>query len=139
MKNVKINIKSTQGIDGQTEKIEFFCEGTLQKTDDGFLIEYDDENISEGQKVSTVLHLKSDKSAVLERTGAMNSKLVIKEGERNDCFYSVPGANLVIGIYGERVAYTLSENGGMVCLIYTIDQNRQQISKNKVNIIIKEV
>lgn len=139
MKKVKINILGTQGLDDQTETIEFFSFGTLRKTDNGFVVCYKEEAVSGMEKTRTTLTVENDKTATISRTGGTSSKLVIKEGVRNNCFYSAPVGQLELGIYGEKVAYKLSENGGEINLSYTIDQNRQLVSKNTVNIIIKEV
>lgn len=139
MKKVKINIKGTQEIDDQTETIEMISEGTLRKTDGGFVICYNEGEITGQPKTRTTLTVSNDKTAVISRSGTMSSRLIIKEGQRNNCFYSSPIGMLELGIYGEKVCHKLTEKGGEINLGYTLDQNKQSVSKNTVNIIIKEV
>lgn len=139
MKKVRIKIKGTQGIDDQTETIELISEGSLRKLDNGFSISYFEGEITGCAKTRTTLTVTNDKTAIISRTGGSSSRLTVKEGERNNCFYSSPIGELNLGIYGETVCYKLTESGGEINLCYTIDQNRQTVSKNTVNIIIKEV
>ncbi len=140
MKRVKIWIKGTQTVNGDSEEIELISDGTLRRADGGFKICYSDGELQGySQKVNTELFVSNQNRAILSRTGAISSKLIIKEGERNNCFYNTAAGELVIGIYGEKVSYRLTENGGTVSLAYTIDQNMKEISKNKVNITVKEI
>ncbi len=65
--------------------------------------------------------------------------MVIEKGVRNNCFYMTPMGELSLGIFGEKVKTNLTENGGSISMNYTIDANSQLLSRNKVNISIKEV
>ena len=75
----------------------------------------------------------------MQRSGAYNSRMVIEKGVRNNCFYMTPMGELSLGVFGEKVKSQLTENGGNIIMNYTIDTNLQLLSRNKVNISIKEV
>ena len=65
--------------------------------------------------------------------------MVIEKGVRNNCFYATPHGELSLGIFGEKVFWDLNPNGGKISMKYTIDTDLQLLSRNSVNISIREV
>lgn len=140
IKDVLIKICGVQGIDDQSDTIEFTTDGKFGVKDNEFFISYEEgQMFEEKMDVKTKIFLKKDSSVVLERKGAINSKMLIKEGERNACLYNTPIGDLFINVFGNRVEHNLSETGGQINLEYTIDSDMRLISKNSVNISINEV
>ncbi len=140
IKDVLINIKGIQGIDDSTDTIEFTSEGRFGIKDGEFFISYDEgQMFEESVDVKTRIFIKKDKTVTLERKGSINSKMLIQEGKRNSCFYNTPIGDLVISIFGEKIEYDLTENGGKINLQYTIDSDMKIISRNQVNISVREV
>lgn len=140
IKDVLINIKGIQGIDDSTDTIEFTSEGRFGIKDGEFFISYDEGQMFEDNvDVKTLIFIKKDKTVTLERKGSINSKMLIEEGKRNSCFYNTPIGDLVISIFGEKIECDLTENGGKINLSYTIDSDMKMISRNQVNISVREV
>lgn len=140
IKDVIIDIKTEQSVDGSTDKIEFTTDGRFGYKDGSFFISYDESGLLEVDgEIKTTLYVKEDNSVVLQRKGAYNSRMVIEKGVRNNCFYATPHGELSLGIFGEKVAYDLKENGGSISMKYTIDSELQLLSRNVVNISIREV
>lgn len=140
IKDVLIDIVGTQGIDDQTDTIEFSSEGRYGFKDDEYFISYDEGQMFEDKvEVKTRIRIKKDKSITLERKGSINSKMLIEEGVRNTCFYNTPIGDLVITVFGESIEYDLNENGGKIDLKYTIDSDMKMISRNQVKISVREV
>ncbi len=123
----------------QKDVIEFTTEGTLQKTEDGFALCYEEGEMMGERSVRTTLTACGQNDVILERSGDMSSRLVIQSGVRNNCFYSTPQGELTLGIYGKTVENRLSDKGGTLKMEYTIDTNLQPISENTVEISVKEV
>ena len=139
IKDVIIDIKGIQGIDDESDTIEFTTDGRFGIKDGEFFISYDD-----GQMLEESLELKPSvfikpSSVVLHRNGAIKSRMVIEKGVRNTCFYSTPHGNMVLGIYGDSVDYDLSEKGGSLKMSYNIDSNLKLVSRNEVSIKIREI
>lgn len=140
IKDVLINIKGVQGIDDQTDTIEFSTEGRFGLKNGEFYISYDEGQMFEnGGSVKTQIFIKPDNSVVLNRTGDLCSKMLIEKGKRNTCFYRTFQGDLVIGIFGEKIEHSLDETGGQLNLSYTIDSDLRLISRNTVNIFIRGV
>ncbi len=140
IKDVIIDIKTKQTVDGDTDLIEFTTDGRFGCKEGSYFISYDESKLLEVEgEVKTTVLIKPDNSVVLQRKGAYNSKMVIEKGIRNNCFYATPMGELTLGIFGEKVKTDLSDNGGTVCMNYSIDTNMRLLSQNQVKISIKEV
>ncbi len=138
MKDVIINIKGTQTSDADSEVIEFTTLGKFGERDGKYMVVYEENQTLEGSLVKTTLKTE-DNRIVMNRSGAIDSKLVIEKGRRNRCFYSIPQGELVLGIFGESIINNLNKNGGDISMCYTIDIDNGLISRNTVEISIKEV
>lgn len=140
IKDVIIDIKTEQTANGNTDTIEFTTDGRFGVKDGSYFISYEESELLEVDgEVKTVVFIKPDNSVVMQRSGAYNSRMVIEKGVRNNCFYMTPMGELSLGIFGEKVKSRLTDNGGDIVMNYTIDTNLQLLSRNKVNISIKEV
>lgn len=140
IKDVIIDIKTEQTVDGDTDLIEFTTDGRFGFNEGSYFISYDESELLEVEgEVKTTVFIKPDNSVVLQRKGAYNSKMVIEKGIRNNCFYATPMGELALGVFGEKVKANLTDNGGTVCMNYSIDANMQLLSQNQVKISIKEV
>ncbi len=139
MKDVLINIKGTQGIENDTDTIELTTVGRFGYSESGYMMAYDEGELLGVKGVKTVLRVKNDGTVVLRRYGKLKSRLTVQKGIRNTCFYSTPQGDIIIGIFGESVNNELSESGGSFSMSYTIDSNLRLISRNVVEISVKEV
>lgn len=139
IKDVVINIQGVQGLDGDSDTVEFATVGRLGYRDGKCFLSYDEGQIIEGGNVKTKIIINSPNSVVLQRNGDINSRMEIEAGQRRCCFYGTPIGEISIGIYGETVENNLTENGGTLRLSYTIDSDLKLISRNEVSITVKEV
>lgn len=140
MKDVVITIKGIQGLDGENDTVELTTDGQFGIKDGQYYISYEEGQLFDsGERVKTKLYIKSDNSVVLQRSGSLKSRMLVVLGERNTCYYSTPMGELVIGIFGEEISHNFNEKGGKLKLKYTIDSNLQLISRNEVNISVREV
>lgn len=139
MKDVLIKIKGIQGIGGEKETVELTTTGRYGIRNGEYLVAYAEDGVVGDGRTKTSLRIKKDGSVHLSRTGDINSRLTVKKGERNVCLYGTPYGDMQIGIYGETVDNNLSADGGSFAMSYTIDSNLQLVSRNIVEILIKEV
>ena len=140
IKNVIIDIKTEQSLEGQSDTVEFSTDGHLGIKDDSYFLSYDESGLLDIEgEIKTTLYLKPDNTVILSRKGSYNSRMIIEKGVRNNCFYSTPVGNLTLGIFGENVSSNLNENGGNITMTYLIDADAKLLSRNKVNISVREV
>lgn len=138
MKKVLVKVKGTQGIDGDNSTIELTTEGTLREFEGDYIITYSDDPTESGTKTKTQLTIQKSGTVILDRRGELNSRLVITEGERNNCLYAIPQGSMTLGIYGKKVKNNMTAKGGTVEMIYSIDMNLQPLSENEVEIFVEE-
>lgn len=138
MKDVLINIKGTQSNDTDSDIIEFTTLGKLAERDGKYMLTYEENKTIEGSTVKTTL--KADENRItMNRSGAIESKMIIESGKRNKCFYSIPQGEIVIGIFGEYIKNDLKQDGGELKMSYTVDIDNGLISRNTIEISVKEV
>ena len=140
IKDVIIDIKTEQSLDGQSDSIEFTTDGRFGIKDGAYFLSYDESGLLDVEgEIKTTLYLKPDNTVILQRKGSYNSRMVIEKGVRTNCFYSTPVGDLSLGIFGEKVVSNLNDNGGSIALTYLIDADAKLLSRNKVNISVREV
>lgn len=140
MKDVFISIKGIQGMDGDSDTIEFMTEGKYGMRNGEYYISYNEDTILDThESVKTGIYIKNKDSVILKRTGAVESRMLIERGRRSSCLYATPQGELSIGISGEDIECNLDSSGGEIKLKYAIDSGFRLISKNEVNISIREV
>ena len=139
MKDVLITVKGTQGIDDQSEVIELTTVGKMGFKNGMVMLSYEESEMVGAKGIKTLLRVKDNDTVILQRTGPVESRLTIQKGVRNSCFYSTQFGDMMIGIFGEKVECDIKPEGGTVKMSYTIDSNLQLISRNVVEISVKEV
>ena len=112
IKDVLISIKGIQGIDDQTDTVEFITDGRFGVKDGNYFIYYDESMLDKGEEVKTQIHIKGENKVLLKRSGTINSRMLIEKGVRNQAFYSTPIGELNIGIFTELYESDLAENKG---------------------------
>ena len=139
IKDVIINVKGVQGIDDQTDTVELTTEGRFGIKNCKYYLSYEEGQLIENGLCKTKIYINSSDSVVLQRKGAIESRMEIEKDKRNVSLYVTPVGELSIGIYGEKVEINLNESGGSINLAYTIDSDLRLISRNTVEITVKEV
>ena len=139
MKEVLITIKGTQQYPEQEPDVTSFTTGgTLSFQDNAIKLEYNESELIGAKNVSTKITVKGD-TVVLERSGGMESQLIIEKGRRHSCLYTSPQGDFVIGIFGESLLTDFSGKDGKIFMSYTIDIYSGLLSKNIMEIRTKEI
>lgn len=139
MKEVLITIKGTQQYPEQEPDITAFTTtGNLSVKDGIIEVKYNESEMIGAKNVSTKITVNND-TVVLERNGGMESQLIIEKGRRHTCLYNTPEGDFVIGIFGESLMTDFSGSEGKIYMSYTIDVFSGLVSKNIMEIKIKEI
>lgn len=138
-KDVIIDIKGTQNVNGSEDTVELTTVGRMNIMGAKTYLRYDDSSSSGEESVSCMIKIdRDDDSVIMQRSGKLNSRMYIKKGQRHICHYDTSEGPLTMGIFGENVKSDLDENGGNIVMSYTIDVNYGMLSRNKVEITVKE-
>ena len=120
-KAVVLSIEGRQSYAGQEpDIIELVTEGSLEDTNDGWKLCYEESALTGLQGVSTTFEI-SGKTVTLTRTGKLNSQMVFREGVSHDSLYQTEFGALMLTVCATKVDADITEEGGIVDLRYNIE------------------
>ena len=132
--NVIISIKSNQIYDErEPDFIELISAGTLEQTEEGYTITYQESELTGLEGTTTVLQV-SEGQVTLLRQGEVNSVMVFEEGRQHVSVYETPAGTLAITINTRRLRSELDAQGGDIEIQYTIDVDRAATGLNLFHI-----
>ena len=118
---VVLSLRGRQSyLDQEPEVIELVTEGILQQRDGGWDLTYEESDLTGLQGVTTNFRIEPGK-IVLTRTGKLDSQMVFQEGQTHDSLYQMEFGALMLTVRGKKVAYDLTEEGGVVDMAYGIE------------------
>ncbi len=141
MNKALINIRGKQRYCDRDDwdTTEFITEGLFELFPGGCRIAYAESNEIGAENVRSEITVTDGARAEITRTGKVSSQMIVEKGKRNNCFYSTPEGDFLLGIYGKDVKISFKEQKGEIYLSYTLDVNSNPISENKMEIKIKEI
>jgi uncharacterized beta-barrel protein YwiB (DUF1934 family) len=109
--------------DGEPEINIFTTEGTLRFFDGDYIMTFKEE--CEGQSITS--HITVNESFVrLIKNGAIESDMLFEEGKTFSTLYRVGPYSFNMDITTKKIRSTLSENGGELQLIYSMNIGGQE-------------
>ena len=120
-RTVVLAIRGSQRYEDQEpEIIELVTEGTMEFTNGGWDISYEESALTGLEGVTTTFRVKPDK-VTLTRKGALNSQMVFEEGVSHDSLYQMPFGALMLTVKATFVYYDIVSDGGTIDLTYQIN------------------
>lgn len=120
-KRMLLSIRGQQTYAGQEpDVIELVTEGVLSRNGDGWELEYEETELTGLLGVTTTFLISTDE-VTLKRTGKLNSQMVFREGVRHDSLYQMEFGALMLTVCATYIHWELSENGGVIDLVYSIE------------------
>ncbi len=118
---VVLNIRGRQRYDGQEpDVIELVTEGTMEFTDGGWDISYEETELTGLPGVTTTFRVEPGK-VTLRRTGKLLSEMVFQEGVRHESLYQLDFGALLMTVTAKQVYFDIMPDGGMIDLVYSIE------------------
>lgn len=120
-KSVMLSIEGRQSYAGQEpEVIELVTEGTMEETADGWIISYEESDLTGMQGVTTTFAVEG-KKLTLTRSGKLNSQMIFQEGVQHDSLYQMEFGALMLSVCARKIAVDLAADGGVIDLSYGIE------------------
>lgn len=137
MKNkATIIFSSEQHYENDSDKSRLKAEGSFEKTNDGYVIEYTEPDEGMGKALSKIRVINSS-CVHLSRNGLYATDFHIEQGKTHSCAYKTPFGDMDIEIVGKKVDAALTQKGGTVFLCYELFSNSEPIGENHLNLTIK--
>ncbi len=135
---MKFNVVITgiQDYEGQTsgdDKLELTAEAEFYKKDGKYLIEYDEELISDCALSHTKVEV-GDNFVSMQRTGDVRTEMLFMMERQTSSVYDTPYGNLQINIYTSKIENKLTDDGGTVYFEYIINADGRKLSRNSFDI-----
>ena len=106
--------------DQEPEVIELVTEGTMEFTQGGWDISYEESALTGLEGVTTTFRVEPGK-VTLTRSGALNSQMVFEEGVPHDSLYQMAFGTLMLTVQATSVFYDIVPDGGVIDLSYNIN------------------
>lgn len=137
-KRAMITIKTKQSDGNNTEQTEIITSGKYKKTDDGYVMSYNDTEATgyEGSK-TTLTVFDGDEKVIMSRTGSSTSQLTIEKGVKHHCHYGTPYGPFMLGITANDIMSSLTDDGGKLNFKYVIDIDSGYMGDFDINITVK--
>ncbi len=118
---VMLSIRGRQHyLDQETETIELITEGMLEYRDHGWDISYEESDLTGLAGVTTTFRVEPGK-ITLTRRGKLHSEMVFQEGVYHESLYQMEFGAMLMTVCASKVRYDITESGGTIDLLYTID------------------
>ena len=102
------------------EVIELVTEGTLEPYKDGWKLKYEESDLT-GLAGVTTTFLVEPSVVALRRTGPLTSCMEFREGIPHESLYQMEFGALMLTVCANKVSYDITENGGTIDLLYSIE------------------
>ena len=118
--DVVLSIRGSQRYEGQEpEVIELVTEGTMDFSDGGWDIRYEESALTGLEGVVTTFRVEPGK-IILKRTGKLNSLMVFQQGIPHDSLYQMEFGTLMITVEAKFIWFDIVTDGGTIDLTYAI-------------------
>lgn len=137
--NHLIQICNKQTIDGTTDEICLTTMGTYTEKNGYRYIIYQEYDPDTGKPAQTsTLKITSDNAITLMRNNAHRTNLILEQGKRHFCQYGTQFGSMMLGVFTKAVNIDLTDRGGSLQAIYTLDLDTNLASENEISITVKE-
>ena len=89
--------------DQEPDVIELITEGTLERIDNGWDIQYEESNLTGLEGVTTLFRVEEDKIS-LTRRGKLHSHMVFQKGVKHDSLYQMEFGALMITVCATNIS-----------------------------------
>ena len=119
--NVIMSIRGTQTAPGEApETIELTTSGTMSREDGAVILRYHESPLTGLADTTTTFRIEQDR-IVLERTGAVQSRMEFVEGTTSESLYRIEEGALLLRVFAGKMEADFQENAGYFRLSYSIE------------------
>ena len=106
--------------DQEPEVMELVTEGTMEFTNGGWDISYQESDLTGLQGVTTTFRVEPEKVTLI-RTGPLRSTMEFQVGQVHDSLYQMEFGTLMISVTTRHLFFDILPDGGCIDLVYDIE------------------
>ena len=134
---ILLEIRGTQyAEDEEPQNLELTTEGQMCHQDDHYSISYRESALTGLEGVMTTFDVWKDR-VVLNRTGALNSRMEFRVGYLDSSLYDVGFGGLMMEVKATKVEVDLHDDGGFFHIDYRIAIERTSMGRIAYHITVK--
>lgn len=138
-KEVMISVRGEQYYQGaDPDETELLTEGTLEALPDGWLLSYEESELTGMEGTTTTFTVGADE-VTLRRVGTVQSEMRFKPGEISTSAYDTPYGTLTVEIGTRSLRAELGPRGGELEIYYSIAVEHQVTGENRFLVKVKEL
>ena len=106
--------------DQEPEITELVTEGTMEFTDGGWDISYQESDLTGLQGVTTTFRVEPEQVTLI-RTGPLRSTMEFRLGQSHDSLYQLDFGALMITVTTKHLFFDILPEGGCIDIVYDIE------------------
>ena len=136
---VMLSITGKQSYDDlEPEVMELVTEGTMEFTDGGWDISYQESDLTGLQGVTTTFRVVPEK-VTLTRTGPLRSTMEFCVGQSHDSLYEMDFGALMITVTTRYLFFDIMPDGGCIDLTYDVEIENSEAGRVDYHLDIRTV
>ena len=136
-KDVWVSVSGAQqGADIDNEPISLTSQGRLYRKGKNYFINYEESALTGLEGTHTTVKVDGDEVSVI-RTGKYPSQMIFKNGNKTMTMYNTDYGPLTVVINTKNVTSTITDQGGLVDILYEIDIEHEPAYANHLLIKVK--
>ena len=129
MKDVVIAIHSRNDLDGEEDVIDFVTDGLYTFDGEVACLTYLETEVTGMEGTRTSVMVLPDK-VVVDRDGAVMSRMVFQEGQRSSFLYDTPYGAATMHLETRGIRSSFDGDGGKMKIDYVLDLEHAMVSRN---------
>ncbi|MBQ9686800.1 MAG: DUF1934 domain-containing protein [Oscillospiraceae bacterium] len=137
MKDVVISIHSRNDLDGEEDTIDFVTDGLYTYDGEVACLTYLESEVTGMEGTRTSVMVLPDK-VVVDRDGAVMSRMVFQEGIKNSFLYDTPYGAATMHMDTRGIRSRFDSDGGKMEIDYVLDLEHAMVSRNRFQVTVRE-
>jgi uncharacterized beta-barrel protein YwiB (DUF1934 family) len=137
--NVLISISGSHIYENYTEDLlEMVTPGIYQVKDGVYTITYCETELNNSGSYTTTLTIDPNRKVTVVREGEISSHMIFEQGQKHLIYYDTEFGSMTIGVSANRIDAKLSENGGEIEIVYSIEIDQAVASDNILKLNVRK-
>lgn len=134
--NYNLKIKTIQVVESESYDMNFEMNASYVKINDIRYISYIEIDEKSKNKLRTTIKIKPN--GIVTIIKGKNEGMVLEVGKTHSCSYPTPFGEILLDISAYKINNTLSDDGGELELQYSLIVDGNELSRNTLNLTVKE-
>lgn len=133
---ISLDVVVQNGENDDTISIESV--GVMEREGEICRLSYMESDVTGTMGMKTTVETEGQDRVTITREGEHGSQLIMEKGKRHICQYRTEFGDIMLGVSSTHIKNNLTDRGGTLDFIYSLDVNLELTSVNHVQIEVRE-